>query len=513
MKPYDGAEAGAALESALESGDHDAIAATLTLHVWPLLNARYDEFSAAFNLVPITVRARHFPLEALGQLAMVDGSHRAREVLLFDHRRVSAKEAGGIHFVQLLAARLAGDYAAANRSASRLADWSRAAGDEGLVANGPAPFFMGQSGFTELLLSRTASALRRFGIAQRMAATATLHDSERDALGKAALAHVLRGSLTSARHSLDLARDLPVRAPTMFRRFSESTEKAAEALIAVEQQNGAAAALAALTALESADELWPFALLALARDALARESPLEAIEFVTVAQATQLVPSRSLASDIVTALRIDAFLAMDQPLAAARASDHDESGTFTRIARMRLAIRSGDRDLARRLSTVIVTDADATPQVQLESRLLLTWADVLDDTSLSVATAAMAAAYAAQGGKRLFTTVPVYVLDGLRALLPDAEAIPLPQGSGLSASQALLRNPLTHRERRVLVALATASTLAEIATDLRVSRNTVKTQLSSLYRKLGVGSRADAVAAATRLGLLAAPRSGDSDTE
>ncbi|WP_247957310.1 response regulator transcription factor [Microbacterium galbinum] len=512
MSSYVSADAGDALADALRSGDEDAVAAVLTLHVWPLLNAHYDAFERAFRALPVTVRARHFPLEALGQLAMVTGSQRAREVLLFDHRRVAAKEAGGIHFVQLLAARLAGDYSAANRSASRLADWSRAAEAEGLVADGPAAFFMAQSGFTELLNGRTATAVRRFGQARRMAATATLHDSERDALGKSALAHIVRGSIASARQALALAQELPVRAPTVFQRFSASTERAARALIAVEQQDDAASALAPLTLLESADELWPFKLLALARDALARESPLEALEFVTVAQSTQLIPARSLASDAVTALRVDAFLAMDQPLAASRVSDNDETGILTRLARMRVAIRSGDRERARRLSTVIVSDPDATPHVQLESRLLLAWVDVLDEASLSPATAAMATAYAAQRGARLFTGVPGYVLEALRALVRDPDAIPLPESSGLTTSQSLLRHPLTQRERRVLVAASTSATLAEMAVDLKVSRNTVKTQLSSLYRKLGVGSRADAVAAATRLGLLGTTPLPDPDS-
>ncbi|UPL16122.1 LuxR C-terminal-related transcriptional regulator [Microbacterium galbinum] len=124
----------------------------------------------------------------------------------------------------------------------------------------------------------------------------------------------------------------------------------------------------------------------------------------------------------------------------------------------------------------------------------------------------MATAYAAQRGARLFTGVPGYVLEALRALVRDPDAIPLPESSGLTTSQSLLRHPLTQRERRVLVAASTSATLAEMAVDLKVSRNTVKTQLSSLYRKLGVGSRADAVAAATRLGLLGTTPLPDPDS-
>jgi LuxR family maltose regulon positive regulatory protein len=42
----------------------------------------------------------------------------------------------------------------------------------------------------------------------------------------------------------------------------------------------------------------------------------------------------------------------------------------------------------------------------------------------------------------------------------------------------------------------------EIAGDLLLSANTVKTHLRSIYRKLGVGTRREAVAAAERLGLI-----------
>jgi LuxR family transcriptional regulator of spore coat protein len=61
--------------------------------------------------------------------------------------------------------------------------------------------------------------------------------------------------------------------------------------------------------------------------------------------------------------------------------------------------------------------------------------------------------------------------------------------------------PLTRRERVVLSNLSEDTTLEQIATLLFVTRNTVKSQVRSLYRKLGVSSRADAVAVARAVGL------------
>ena len=66
----------------------------------------------------------------------------------------------------------------------------------------------------------------------------------------------------------------------------------------------------------------------------------------------------------------------------------------------------------------------------------------------------------------------------------------------------LLEVALSARELSLLRELPSLLTVAEIADARAVSRNTVKTQMRSLFQKLGVGSRRDAVAAARRLGLL-----------
>jgi NarL family two-component system response regulator YdfI len=61
---------------------------------------------------------------------------------------------------------------------------------------------------------------------------------------------------------------------------------------------------------------------------------------------------------------------------------------------------------------------------------------------------------------------------------------------------------LTEREREVLAAAARGERTKEIAARLGISERTVKAHLTNLYNKLGVDSRAAAVAAAARLGLL-----------
>ncbi len=62
--------------------------------------------------------------------------------------------------------------------------------------------------------------------------------------------------------------------------------------------------------------------------------------------------------------------------------------------------------------------------------------------------------------------------------------------------------PLTVAELRLLPYLQTHLTFREIGERLFVSRNTVSSEVGSIYRKLGVSSRSDAVDRATTLGLI-----------
>jgi LuxR family maltose regulon positive regulatory protein len=67
--------------------------------------------------------------------------------------------------------------------------------------------------------------------------------------------------------------------------------------------------------------------------------------------------------------------------------------------------------------------------------------------------------------------------------------------------------PVTERELAVLRLLPTQLSSREIAQELSVSVNTVRSQIQAIYRKLQASTRAEAVAHARELGLLPGSRS------
>ena len=94
----------------------------------------------------------------------------------------------------------------------------------------------------------------------------------------------------------------------------------------------------------------------------------------------------------------------------------------------------------------------------------------------------------------------------MRVLTPTALPATLPDArtdarTDARADAAPAGEPLSVRERVVLSELSEDVTLEQIARRLFVSRNTVKTQVRSIYRKIGATTRAEAVAWAHAAGV------------
>jgi LuxR family maltose regulon positive regulatory protein len=102
------------------------------------------------------------------------------------------------------------------------------------------------------------------------------------------------------------------------------------------------------------------------------------------------------------------------------------------------------------------------------------------------------------------------LLDELRELLRERphvgvladEVEKLERELAMTPDSAGVNRTLTPAELRLLPYLATHLSFREIGQQLYVSRNTIKTQAISVYRKLGVTSRSQAITCAARLGLV-----------
>ena len=90
---------------------------------------------------------------------------------------------------------------------------------------------------------------------------------------------------------------------------------------------------------------------------------------------------------------------------------------------------------------------------------------------------------------------------GLGTLIGEARALRArlanDRGSNVPGASAL-----TAAELRLLPMLSTHLSFPEIAEELFLSRHTIKTEAKSIYRKLGVSSRSQAVGRSRELGLL-----------
>jgi LuxR family maltose regulon positive regulatory protein len=144
------------------------------------------------------------------------------------------------------------------------------------------------------------------------------------------------------------------------------------------------------------------------------------------------------------------------------------------------------RDAAK-AARLLAMISGLAPWLAVEARLLLA------DTYLLFgdAGAARASLRAAQRDLPRVGDAP-----GLRAWWESSHA------AAMSQREASTGPPLTPAEIRVLQFLPTHLSFREIAERLHVSRNTVKTQVISAYRKLGAASRTEAVESARALSMI-----------
>ncbi len=183
-----------------------------------------------------------------------------------------------------------------------------------------------------------------------------------------------------------------------------------------------------------------------------------------------------------------------------------------------LALRVGLREVFRGLVDIeVVSDASTLDELSEADVLVLTSPDYLSD--LDEDAPAVLLLTDDQSAVTQLMDLPVWGVLSLDASAEELSAAVRALGEGLWAgSPALLGSllehqptfmieegdpiidPLTPREREVLQLAAEGLANKQIALTLRISEHTVKFHLSSLYTKLGVTSRTEAIRAGARRG-------------
>ncbi|WP_068159906.1 helix-turn-helix transcriptional regulator [Rhodococcus phenolicus] len=205
---------------------------------------------------------------------------------------------------------------------------------------------------------------------------------------------------------------------------------------------------------------------------------------------------------LLTAVEVDLQLALGNGnLARATVDEEPGDHPFLVVAAARIELLTGHPEFASKLLKRISWTDCGYPRAHLEALLLEAAAQVdrdgHDDAVRAWTRACMLSVRL--GNHRAFTTLPPRYIETLVAW----SGTQVPGGRAESVfTDTIARVELSPREAGVLALLARGSTLGEIAKELFVSPNTVKTQLRSIYRKLGVHTRYEAVGRARELRLL-----------
>ncbi|WP_185981681.1 LuxR C-terminal-related transcriptional regulator [Skermania sp. ID1734] len=214
----------------------------------------------------------------------------------------------------------------------------------------------------------------------------------------------------------------------------------------------------------------------------------------------------SLGHRLITAVRVDLHLAAGDANAAVAVLDNVQarSGPALLVARARTELLTGRPDAALAAASGATHSEETCARVRIDAMLIEAAAHVSggDDDA-----ATQCWRTACRIAERCGCYLPFALLGSAhRDRLSELTGVSAPALAALqppvfpAGSLAVVR--LTPRESELLQFISQGLTLTAIAKNQFVSPNTVKTQLRSLYRKLGVNTREQALAQAARLHLL-----------
>lgn len=363
-------------------------------------------------------------------------------------------------------------------------------------------FLSVQLGTTAMLAGELSQALRFFAEARMHPPSPVLRFLLREACAKEALLEACEGSMESARTRADEARAIE--------RSTSWSEPGIDAILAVvdailDSDGERAERVMAEIPLGQIGEIWPYYVIARNRVLATRgaytesEQMLEMLDGMAMAR----VPGEGYPGSIVALVRTSLRLGIDDPRGAEvylETSDPSLQRTYLMQALLSLNLGQPRRALQRVLDM---------PEPDRDLRQIAIWRHVIlaaahlrldePEECRSVLERAMRlpGTFSAEDARQFDLQVREFAL----AAVPGWPATDAPAGPFARAAGTTGRH-LTEREVEVLRLLAGGSTRDEIATALFISLNTLKTQLRSIYRKLGVSQRSAAVLEAQRRGLV-----------
>lgn len=488
-----------ALDDARRSGDVETIAAVIHRHLWPLYDQHIDALRDAVGSISGSTLARYPVLRMLHPIApAMAGSSAAFDVESLRDAPVHGETGrDAVVTMQILAARMNGDLRGSAVYAGELARRVYEMDVPERAQRGSILWFLHyEMGSALLLVGDTVGAVRELSKARDVGRVSGSQNAERASLVRLALAEVLRGSIADAIDSLAAARTLPpLTGP--YAGQGRGTEGSADALIALER----AASIdlfdpTLLSSLEPTAFTWAFVTLARVRHAFLRGHPTDAFEVARVAASTHHVQDGTLPADILTRTYIEVFLQLGQEAEAAEAARLvREPGPMLVSQLTRLDLVVGDLDAAAERLREMGSTRLISPVSEAEVTCLRVWEMVARGALSTDAARRFASVGLNPDCHRVIRMVPRWVVESARTHMPDdvRGAFDAATAGMTFADLGHANLNLTASERRVFAALPHHERVADLASALFLSPNTVKSHLSSLYRKLGVSSRREAL--------------------
>ncbi|GAA3711559.1 hypothetical protein GCM10022377_26240 [Zhihengliuella alba] len=360
------------------------------------------------------------------------------------------------------------------------------------------------AGLSLLLVDDVERALEAFELAWHHSGGRENPYSASEAAATAALVHAERGGRDAAVGWLERFEHVAAVECWNMPRAHDKAD-VARALLALDELDVPATAehLECLRHQPEIAELWPFSVLARVRLQRLQGHPSLADETLSaVVRQRRRQAEAPLSRRLLTVLRAEALLAGERPHEARDFVRSTMEGMPEAIVcDAWLAVAFGDQ----RLLTAALRHAD---DPALAPRLHRFLAGVAVAVRNSPGEIESAVRDHLEAGLPLVGLVPYWRSTAARDLILDRRLLP-PEwvarldGLALAEQDPGERRPsLTAREREILAALAEGKSRPQIARELFVSTNTIKTQTSALYAKLGASTREDAVREGGRWGYL-----------